>query len=423
MIEYFLQYIWLYKKIDVLHLKTTQLEPLEVISVGFPNPNSGPDFFNGQLRIGEQLWVGNIEIHIKSSDWYIHNHHNDKAYDNVILHVVYDHDIEIYRKDNTVIPTLELQPYIDDDLLRSYNNLLSRGQRWINCEYGINSISNVEWYQWIERLYFERLKEKANRLEELFIKTTSNWEEVLFLMLSKSFGSSVNSDAFLSISKSLNFKLIQKIRHNQLSMEALLFGQAGLLNTDCTDDYYLKLIDTYSYLKQKFQIDSSNVFSVKFFRLRPRNFPTIRLSQLASLYVTYPKLFSKVIEAESISDFYDLFEVSASEYWETHYSFGKCSKPTKKILTKKFIDLLIVNTLLPLKFFYAKQKGLDISEHVIKLMSSIASENNSIIKNFKSLKVESANALTSQALIQLKTVYCDYNKCLKCAVGHSLLSK
>lgn len=423
MIEYFLHYIWLYKKIDVLHLQTTQLEPLEVISVGFPNPNSGPDFFNGQLRIGEQLWVGNIEIHIKSSDWYIHNHHNDKAYDNVILHVVYDHDIDIYRKDNTVIPTLELQPFIDDDLLRSYDKLLSRGQRWINCEYGIDSIPGVKWNKWIERLYFERLKEKANRIEELYVKTKSNWEEVLFLMLLRGFGSTVNGDAFLSVGRSLNFAIIQKVRSEILCLEALLYGQAGLLNVDCSDDYYCKLKDTHNYLKQKFQIDSSNIQAVKFFRLRPLNFPTIRLSQLASLYTRHPKLFSRIIEADRMSDYYDLFEISASEYWETHYTFGKLSKMKRKTLNKKFIDILILNTLLPLKFFYAKQKGLDISEHITNLMCSIPSENNSIIKNFRMLNIESTNALTSQALIQLKTVYCDYNKCLKCTVGHSLLSK
>lgn len=423
MIEYFLHYVWLYKKIDILHLKTTQLEPLEVISVGFPNPNSGPDFFNGQLRIGEQLWVGNIEIHIKSSDWYIHDHHNDRAYDNVILHVVYDHDIDIYRKDNTVIPTLELQPYIDDDLLRSYEKLLSKSRRWINCEYDIHTIPNIEWQQWIERLYFERLIDKSKRIEALLIKTKSNWEEVLFLLLAKNFGSKVNGDAFFSICKSLNFSILQKLRNDVLSMEALFYGQAGLLNVDCTDDYFNRLKDTYSYLKQKFQIDSSNIQAIKFFRLRPLNFPTIRLSQLASLYFAYPKLFSKIIEAKCVSDYYDLFKVSTTEYWETHYTFGKISKRKKKTLTKKFIDLLIVNTLLPLKFYYANHKGLDISEHIINIMRLIPSENNSIVQNFKTLHMESRNALTSQALIQLKTVYCDHNKCLKCAVGHSLLSK
>lgn len=423
MIENILHYIWLYKKIDILQLQTTQLEPLEVISVGFPNPNSGPDFFNGQLRIGEHLWVGNIEIHIKSSDWYIHNHQNDKAYDNVILHVVYEHDVEIYRHNNSVIPTLELRGYIDSNLLESYNKLLTKEERWINCESDIHSILKLEWNKWIERLYFERLYERSKRIDVLVGKTKTNWEAVLFSLLAQSFGSKVNGDAFFSISRSFDFSIIQKLRSKPLDIEALLLGQAGLLDKVYDVPYYKELHDAYKYLKQKYQLESTGVEEVKFFRLRPNNFPTIRLSQLASLYATRSKLFSKIIEIDNVLDYYELFNVEVSKFWKSHYTFKKSSKLKNKYVTKNFIDLVLINTIIPLKFFYARYKGLDISEHITQLMSSITSENNTIIENFKALNIRSPNAMTSQGLIQLKTVYCDHNRCLKCAVGHALLSK
>ena len=423
MIENFLHYIWLYKKIDILHLKTTQLEPLEVISVGFPNPNSGPDFFIGQLRIGEHIWVGNIEIHIRSSDWYIHNHQNDKAYDNVILHVVYEHDADIFRADNSVIPTLELKTFISNDLLSAYKNLIAKGQRWINCETSIDSISRFTWIEWTDRLYFERLEDKSRCISELFSVTKANWEATLFLMLAKTFGSKVNGDTFLRMARSFDFSVLQKVRSNAMQLEALFFGQVGLLDNVCDNAYYMQLKSTYKYLRQKFQLENIGVPDAKFFRLRPINFPTIRLSQLANLYAKEPQLFSKVIDADNISIYYDLFDTTVSKFWEWHYTFDKASKSRKKSITKTFIDLIIINTVLPLKFFYSKQKGLDISDHLIKLISSLPTENNHIIRKFNALKVTPSNAMSSQALIQLKTVYCDHNKCLKCAVGHELLSK
>lgn len=423
MIENFLHYVWLYKKIDVLHLRTTQLIPLEVISVGFPNPNSGPDFFNGQLRIGEQHWAGNIEIHIKSSDWYVHNHQTDKAYDNVILHVVYEHDMDIFRKDNSVIPTLELKPYIHKDLFKAYNQLMSKQHEWINCEYAIHEISELTWKEWVDRLFFERLEVKSNLISKLLATTKNDWEAVLFVLLAKNFGLKINSEAFLSIATSFDFSLVKKVRGNQSQMEALLFGQAGLLELNYDITYFRKLNITYKYLKHKFQLDRSAVLASKFFRLRPINFPTIRLSQLASLYFKEPQLFSKVIEAELVTDYYKIFDVETSKFWETHYTFNKETKAKKKKISKAFINLIVINTILPLKFYYSKTKGSHISEHLVQIIKSIPSENNIIIDNFKTLNISSPNAMTSQALIHLKTVYCDHNKCLKCAVGHTLLSK
>ena len=400
MIENFLHYVWLYKKIDILHLRTTQLEPLEVISVGFPNPNSGPDFFNGQLRIGEQLWIGNIEIHIKSSDWFIHNHHKDIAYDNVILHVVYEHDMDVFRRDNTIIPTLELKPYINKSTLSSYQTLIAKGtHQWINCDYDIHTIS------------------------ELVTRTKGNWEAILFIMLAKGFGSKVNGAAFFSMARSFPFTVVQKVRSNVKDLEALFYGQSGLLDKECDISYFKDLKRTYAYLKQKFDLDNIGCQEVRFFRLRPENFPTIRLSQLANLYATYNQLFSKVMEVNKVSGYYELLGLPVSKFWESHYTFFKETKLRKKRVSRRFIDLLIINTLLPLKFYYAKYKGLDVSEDITEISHAIPSENNSVIKKFRALHVTSKTAFHSQALLQLKTVYCDHNRCLKCAVGHELLSK
>ena len=236
--EDFLHYIWQYKKLDVLHLKTTQNEPLDVISVGQYNLNSGPDFFNAQLKIGGQQWAGNVEIHIKSSDWFIHNHEQDSAYDNVILHVVWEYDTEVYRKDNTEIPTLELQNYIDKQLLENYEKLYSKQNKWINCE---NQFAEIDLFvvdHWLERLFFERLERKSNVIQELLSNSKNDWEAVLFKMLAKTFGLKVNGEAFFSLVQSVDFSIIRKTQSRQEQLEALLFGQAGLLEHDLQDPYY-----------------------------------------------------------------------------------------------------------------------------------------------------------------------------------------
>ncbi|SDR98817.1 Protein of unknown function [Formosa sp. Hel1_31_208] len=423
MIEDFLHYIWLYKKFDVLHITTTQQEPLDILSAGYHNLNSGPDFFNGLLRIGEQVWAGNIEIHIRSSDWYHHNHEMDAAYDNVILHVVYDHDTDIFRKDNSVIPTLELKNYICKDLLVAYYRLFSKHEQWINCDYGIAEVPEFALKHWLERLYFERLEQKSNTIDVFLITTKQDWEAVLFRLLAKNFGLKVNSEAFLSMAQSFEFSIVRKVQSDSQLLEALLLGQSGVLEKEKINPYYKKLQKDYRFLKQKFQLNNQGVETSRFFRLRPPNFPTIRLSQLANLYYKEPNLFSKVILIEELSEFYELFKVSASMFWKTHYSFDKESKASHKYLTTPFIDLLLINTILPLKFYYAKQKGDVNHENLIKIISAIHSEKNSIIKGFDRLGVYSDSAMHSQALIQLKTNYCDKNKCLKCVIGNTLLNK
>ncbi|WP_456440330.1 DUF2851 family protein [Psychroserpens sp.] len=421
--ENFLHYIWKHKKFDVLHLKTTQHESIVLVSVGRHNYNSGPDFFNAQLKIEEQLWAGNVEIHIKSSDWFAHHHEQDKAYDNVILHVVYEHDTDIFRKDNSTIPTLELKDYIHKDVLQKYQKLFSNKSKWINCENDFAQTEDFILNNWLERLYFERLERKSKTIEDLLKTSKNNWEDILFKMLTKNFGLKVNGDAFFSLAKATDFSVVRKSQSNLLSLEALLFGQASLLEEDIEDSYYQQVKNEYSFLKQKHQLSNENVLPLQFFRLRPSNFPTIRLSQLASLYHNQHNLFSKLLVSETLEDFYKLFGVSTSEYWKTHYTFANTSKTSEKRLTKSFVDLLLINTIIPIKFSYAKRKGKAINEQLIEIVRAMNSEKNSIIEGFNNLKRVSKSALESQALVQMKTEYCNKHQCLKCAIGNSLLNK
>lgn len=421
MLEDFLHYIWKYKKFDVSNIKTTDKEIIQVQSVGQHNFNSGPDFFNAQLKIDDQLWAGNVEVHIKSSDWFLHNHELDKAYDNVILHVVWEHDTDIFRKNNSKIPTLELKEYVSKTALNNYEKLFSKSGKWINCEQDFSSVNDFEMSNWLERLYLERLERKAEHIYAVLLTSKNNWEAVLFKMLVKNFGLKVNGDSFLSLANSVDFSIVRKTLPNNTTLEALLFGQAGLLKQPIEEPYYIELLKEYEFLKQKFSLSNENAIPVQFFRLRPPNFPTIRLSQLATLYHQNQNLFSKIIETNTLDDFYKLFTVATSPFWESHYTFGKLSKKSKKTLSKPFIDLLVINTIIPLKFSYAKFLGQNIDDSIINLMESIASEKNSIIEKFNSFKLISTSALQSQALIQLKNEYCNKNKCLQCAVGNSLL--
>ncbi len=421
--EDFLHYLWKHKKFNLLDLKTTAGEHISIVSIGQHNQNSGPDFFAAQIKIDNQLWAGNVEIHIKSSDWFVHNHETDKAYDNVILHVVWEYDTDVFRKDNSVIPILEIKQYVSKEALHNYQKLFSKSQKWINCENDFATVNDFVIQNWLERLYFERLERKSHDIEKLLKISSNNWEEVLFKMLAKNFGLKVNGEAFFSISNSFDFLVVRKQQSKVMSLEALFFGQAGLLEDDNQDVYYLELAQEYQFLKQKFNLSNENVTPLQFFRLRPPNFPTIRLSQLAMLYHEQQNLFSKIMVAKSIGELYKLFTVSTSIFWETHYTFNKTAKQFKKVITKSFIDLLLINTIIPLKFSYSKYQGKVIDDEIVEIIQNIVSEKNSIIEKFNSIKSVSTTALQSQALLQLKNEYCDKNKCLKCAIGNSLLNK
>lgn len=419
--EDFLHYIWKHKKLHHHNLKTIKGEPVVINTVGHHNTNAGPDFFNAQLRIDDQLWAGNVEIHIKSSDWFVHHHETDRAYDNVILHVVWEHDVDVFRKDNTTIATLELKSLIDKRVLEGYDNLFTKQNKWINCEDDFAKTDNFILKNWLERLYFERLERKSRTIETLLENSNNDWEAVLFKLLAKNFGLKVNGESFFSLATSIDFSIIRKTQCNRNTIEALLFGQAGLLETHKEIPYALSLYKEYKYLKQKFSLNNSTVLPVHFFRLRPHNFPTIRLSQLAGLYHNHQNVFSKIIETNTIEDFYKLFEVTTSSFWETHYTFQKASKASIKKMSKSFIDLFIINTIIPIKFCYAKQQGASIETTIIDIANAIASEKNSIVTAFNNLNPVSKTALQSQALIQLKTTYCDKHKCLQCAIGNTII--
>jgi len=421
--EDFLHYVWQHKKMSLKSLKTTAQDPITLKAVGLANVNSGPDFFNAQVRIGTQLWAGNVEIHVKSSDWYVHHHETDAAYDNVILHVVWEHNMEIYRKDNTPIPTLELKNYVLPHTYKNYNTLLNQKQYWIPCEPNMKEVEAFTVNHWLERLYLERLEGKYKAIETQLIESKQNWEAVLFWQLAKNFGLKVNGDAFLSIAKSMDFSVIRKSQFEAHQLEALFFGQAGLLETEAQDAYVSELKSTYAFLKTKFSISNKGVLPVQFFRLRPPNFPTIRLAQLAALYSRSSNLFSSIIEAQTLEQLHAVFEGPTSKFWDTHYTFEKTSKSTPKTLTKSFINLLVINTIVPIKFAFNKYNRQSNQEDVVAIMRKIPMEHNSIVDKFHTLYAFGKTALDSQALIQLQQNYCSKNKCLHCAIGSALLNR
>lgn len=418
--EDFLHYLWKFKKFDALNLKTFNGEEITIINVGQYLKLAGPDFFNAQITIGNQKWAGNVEIHLKSSDWYVHHHERDEAYENVILHVVWEHDTEIFRKNNTEIPVLELKKYVDAETISNYQSLTSP-KSWIFCEKQLAAIPQFVLKNWQERLFFERLERKSNPIFELLQQTNHDWEAVLFCLLAKNFGLNTNGEIFLKIAQSIPFSIIRKESFEVENLEALLLGTAGLLDLEKEDNYFKDLKFRYFYLLHKYQLEKTIVEPVQFFKHRPDNFPTIRLSQLANLYHIHQNLFSKISIATSIENIYKTFNVSASNYWQNHYQFDKESPKKEKKISKSFIDLVIINTIIPLQFAYAKSQGKEISEDLISLLDDVAPEKNSIMDKFRSFGIKSKSAFDSQSLLQLKNEYCNNSRCLECAVGMELL--
>jgi hypothetical protein len=420
--EDLLYYIWKFKKFNNEALVTSEGEPLNIIHPGIQNTLSGPDFFNSKLQIGDQLWAGNVEMHLRSSDWYFHQHETDPNYDNVILHVVWEHDVEIYRKDNTLIPTLILKDRIEEDLLEAYDTLLNKEHLKINCEKDFGGFSEFQIQHWLERLYFERLEEKSRLILEVLSRTGNDWEATFFIMLCRSFGLNVNSDCFMGIAQSFDFKTLRKIRGSRISVEALLLGQAKLIRG--VDKYGLQLEGEYNYLKHKYQLENDFLESPQFFRLRPDNFPTIRLAQIAALFSEKKDFFLKIVRAEKIEELYSLLDVEISDYWRSHYNFGKEHKSRNKKLTPSFLDLLLINCVIPLKHCYARYIGDQDEEAIQKLIIELKMEKNSVTYLFNGLRPQTAtNAMESQGLLQLKNRYCLPNKCLECELGASLLRK
>lgn len=418
--EEFLHYVWQHRKFAFSGLKTVQGEPLQILQTGNSHPYSGPDFFNAQIVLGTQRWAGNVEIDLNSSDWYHHHYERDYHYDNVILHVVWKHDAVVSRKDHSEIPVLELEQYIAADLIHQYQQLQLK-KNWINCENDISSVSRFLMQRWTERLFFERLERKIQPIALQLGKNQNDWEAAFFCQLAKNFGLNVNGEAFYNLAASIPFSVVRREAFDVQYLEALLFGQAGFLESDSHDNYTKELKDLYSYLFIKYQLEKPSHLPMVFFRLRPDNFPTIRLAQLAMLYHQQRNLFSKIIEAKTLPALYALFDVSVSEYWGQHYDFEKFSRLKDKMLTKSFIDLLIINTIIPFKFMYDKSLGKDSFEEHVRILQKILPESNSVTEKFKSYGIDPENAFVTQSLLQLKKEYCDKNRCLECAVGLELL--
>ncbi|MEN2415283.1 DUF2851 family protein [Flavobacterium mesophilum] len=418
--EDFLHYLWKFKKFDSLNLKTFQNDELVIFKTGDYLGLSGPDFFNAQIKIGDQKWAGNIEIHLKSSDWYLHCHEKDTAYENVILHVVWEHDTEVFRKNNSEIPVLVLKDYVSKEIIENYNALVAV-KSWIFCERQLKEIDKFVLKNWQERLFFERLERKSHFIFQLLEETNQDWEAVLFCMLAKNFGLNTNGNSFLQMSKSIPFSVFRKESFEVENLEALLFGICGLLDAEKEDVYFKDLKFRYFFLLHKYNLERTYVDPVQFFKHRPDNFPTIRLSQLASLYYNCHNLFSKIIELKSTESAYNLMHVSVSAYWENHYMFDKESPPKIKKLSRSFIDLLIINTIIPIQFAYSNIIGSTIAEDLIDFMYDVSAEKNSITEKFEFFGIKSKTAFESQTLIELKNEYCNHNACLKCAMGMELL--
>ena len=420
--EDFLHYVWQYKKFDFSNLTTVSGEMLTISNCGNYLQQSGPDFFNAQIVLGNQKWAGNIEIHIKSSDWYLHHHEKDKNYDNVILHVVWEHDTPVFRKDNSEIPVLELKKYILKKDLENYQALTS-AKSWIYCESQIATIDSFVLVNWKERLFVERLERKYILIEQLLKETENDWEAVLFCMLAKNFGLNTNGETFLKIAKSIPFSIVRKESAEVENLETLLFGLADLFPVTIEDNYTKDLKHRFEYISQKHKLKKIPIEPVQFFKHRPDNFPTIRLAQLAMVYHKQQNLFSKVIVAKTIKELHQLFEITISEYWQMHYQFDKESPKKKKQFSKAFIDLLIINTIVPIQFAYAKSQGKEVSESLLDLLREVAAEKNIIIEKFSNFGIKAKNAFETQSLLQLKNEYCNQSKCLECVIGIQLLKE
>ena len=420
--EDFLHYVWKYKLFVLKDLYTTSNENIEILKSGTHNCNSGPDFLNAALKIDGQHWFGNVEIHIKSSDWYAHNHENDSNYDAVILHVVWEDDVVVYAKNNQPLPTLVLKDRVDKGLLASYLQLLNSKSKWIACENEIAKVNSFEFENWKERLYFERLERKANEIKTILVHNNSNFEATLFVLLCRNFGLKVNAEAFFQLANSFDFSILKKVRTNQLQLAALLFGQAGFLEDKIEDVYYNSLKIEYNFLQKKFHLQPITKHYFSFFRMRPSGFPTIRIAQLIALYHANEHLFLQLMELKHKENYYQIFEVQVNKFWENHFTFDKISKKiTSKKISKSFVDLLLINTIIPLKFLYQKNRGVIVEDEFLELLKVIKPEKNNIIEKFSSLSVTSINAFDSQALLQLKNEYCDSKRCLHCAVGKIVL--
>ena len=418
-----MQYSWRFGLFDQSNLKTQDGEEIEIITKGVINKNAGPDFLNSKIKIGDTVWAGNVEIHYKSGDWLKHNHEKDNAYDNVIMHVVYENGTIIKRTDGSIIPCLELKNRISTNFINNYEKLIQNNS-WIPCESHISKVDDFTISNLFNRLLIERLEEKTSVIPHLLKENKSNLEETFYQLLAKNFGFKVNGLPFDLLSKSLPLTVIAKHKNNLKQIEALFLGVAGFLEQHHTDKYFLELKSEFKHLKLKFNLTPLDVSLWKFLRLRPSNFPTIRIAQFAGLIHKSHHLLSLILECQNPKSITKLFETKASNYWDTHYHFNKESAKKIKKLGDTARTNIIINTIAPFLFHYGQIKQLEnYKELAVGLLELVPPENNHIIKNFENLGIKTKSGFDSQALIQLKNNYCNKKKCLQCSIGNKILSK
>jgi hypothetical protein len=422
MTEEFLYYLWK-NKLLIPDLFTTDNERIEIIHAGNQNYDSGPDFFNSKIKINETIWAGNIEMHINSSDWIKHNHSSDKAYDNVILHIVFNNDMAISSTTGEKIPTLEVKDKYDKLYYFKYKSLLQT-KDWIPCATYIKNIDDFTVNIWLDRLLIERLERKSNEIEVKLDLLNNDWNELFYRVLAKNFGFKTNSSPFEILAKTLKFEILLKHSDSILQLEALMYGQAGLLNENIKDGYSEKLITEYKFLSAKYNLNPMIGDVWKMMRMRPVNFPTIRISQFAQLIHKTKHIFSKVVEIENLKQMRKLFDLNTSAYWENHYVFGKESKAKKKNLGENAFELILINTIVPVLFVYGNYMGnQQLKERALNFLSEVKAEKNAIISRWIKLGLKVENAAQSQALITLKESYCSKKRCLDCNIGHKLISR
>jgi hypothetical protein len=422
--EDFLHYVWKFKLFDMRNLQTTDGEVVEISSVGTHNHHAGPDFHNVRIRIGGTLWAGNAEIHIDAADWHKHNHTHDEAYGNVILHVVYRNNQPVILPNGKALPTIELLNRIPAELYTRYHQLVYGNQQIIPCEGTIKTVNSLAMHNWLTRVLVERLENKAVAVINALQTNRGDWEETFYQFLAANFGFKVNALPFELLAKSLPQNILAKHKNNPLQIEALIFGQAGFLEEEHQDAYPVSLTKEYRFLQKKYGLIPVEKHLWKFMRMRPQNFPTIRLAQFAALVLQCNHLFSKILETETVAEMRKLFgNIVVNNYWIDHYRFNVPSKQSPKNFGDNSVDLLLMNTVAVFLFCYGNHYKLQ--HHInrsLKLLENLPVESNFVVSDFSSLGVKAKSAFESQALLELRNSYCNHKKCLQCGVGNQILN-
>lgn len=420
MTEEFISYLWLYRLFQKdIHL--TDGREFKILNPGIRNFESGPDFLDARIQIGDILWVGNVEIHLKSSDWNRHHHQEDKSYDNVILHVVLDYDKDIFSTNGEIIPTFSIENVFDIHLWENFQQII-KGKGWIPCSGMIAKTDDFVMLSWLENMAADRLIKRVNEVEVLLQRTKNDWEKAFWIRLCRNFGFKSNAEPFEMLGRILPLNYLLKHTDNQLAVEAMIFGTAGMLNDDYEEEYPKSLKKEYEFYAKKFNLSQIEPHLWNFMRVYPVNFPTIRLAQISQLVCRGGASFSKISEINNIEDLKRLFSITASEYWNNHYRFGIISLGKPKTIGHEAIELVLINTVLPFIFSYGKLRGDDsYCERALMLLQKLPPENNHLIRNWQKIGVHAHNAMETQALLQLKQQYCSTAQCLQCRVGDYLL--